>query len=357
MNMKQRMAWLFLPCFLGLLPLSNAASAQIEADVQNAQERTSNETSASDASDKAASLQDESVSENGDNSTPTDEAEPTSETGDNSTPTDEAEPTSENGDNSTPVDGTESTAPESAETATPREAVLTPNNRVEPETISTNLPVSTAVVVTFCSPVRFDSKQKQAFPATAVLSHPISDQSGTVVAPIRSLANLQIQPKRGMVEMQVSSLIVDGRLVPIQTGPLAIPVLSRTHPDAQNTFFDSSSVPTEGAALNVVNNLQSWISTQGLISDGVSDLLGVGLSVASGITSAFHSPQGKKVSELPPGVSLIFALDTPVRLPAVHVDPSYALEQAGTNPCQQGTDGSSDDYSGASSSFDSDESY
>ncbi|PZD75181.1 hypothetical protein C1752_00339 [Acaryochloris thomasi RCC1774] len=280
--------------------------------------------------------------------------------GNSEAPADEAKSISGNEDHSMSTEP-ETASPYNDAATTPAETdetelISNDRPRPEPKIISTRLPVSTAVVVTFCSPVRFDSKQKEPFPVTAVLSHPITDRAGTVVAPMRSLANLQIQPKRRMVKMQVSSLIVNGRLVPIQTSPLAIPVLSRAHPDSQNSFFDSSSVPTEGAALNVVNNLQGWVSDQGLISGGVSDLLGVGLSVASGITSAFHSPQGKKISELPSGVSLIFALDTPVMLSSVRVDSSYPVPQSGTDPCQA-LSGEDDDGFSGSSSFDSDESY
>ncbi|MEO0374298.1 MAG: hypothetical protein AAF329_06620 [Cyanobacteria bacterium P01_A01_bin.17] len=360
MNKKQRMAWLFLPCFWGLLTLSNTAlaqaestaSAQVESEVQAARARIMNSAAVSESPETVSPPQAlDAIPADADDSASTD--------GNSEAQAAEAEPISGNEGNSVSTEPETASPYEDAATtpAETDEAELIFNDRPEPKIISTRLPVSTAVVVTFCSPVRFDSKQKEPFPVTAVLSHPITDRAGTVVAPMRSLVNLQIQPKRRMVKMQVSSLIVDGRLVPIQTTQLAIPVLSRAHPDSQNSFFDSSGVPTEGVALNVVNNLQGWVSDQGLISGGVSDLLGVGLSVASGVTSAFHSPQGKKVSELPSGVSLIFALDTPITLSGVRIDPSYSAPQSGTDPCQAFSDRDNDDFSGASSSFGSDEPY
>lgn len=346
MNKKQRMVWLLLPCLWGLLTPNLIASAQAESEAQTAQEQIIDSAVTAETPDAASPPQEPpSISADSDGAI------------DESSKAPAAQPDSGNEDGAMESE----TALSVDETATQRseadETEQVPYTRPEPKIISTRLPASTAVVVTFCSPVRFDSKQKDPFPVTAVLSHPITDRSGNVIAPMRSLANLQIQPKRRMVEMQVSSLIVDGRLVPLQTTPLAIPVLSRAHPDSQNAFFDSNSVPTEGVALNVVNNLQGWISDQGLISNGVSDLLGVGLSVASGVTSAFHSPQGKKISELPSGVSLIFALDTPITISSVRIDPSASAPQSRTGPCQRGTNSEYDDYSDGGSSFDSAGSY
>lgn len=318
MNINTRTAWFVIPYLLGLLTFNGGALAQSTTETQNVPDQTTDQPSEAQSQAPSTTVEE--------SNTPT--AEESSSTAETESATDPASSETE--------DAALEPTQEEAEQPTASE------NRPElnqPNKISTSLPASTAVVVKVCQPIRFDSKQKQPFPVAAVLAHPISDQSGNIIAPIRSLANLQIHPKRSMVEMQVNSVIVDGRLVPLQTTPVSIPVLSRAHPDSQNAFFDSG-VPTEGIALNVVNNLQGWISDQGLISNGVSDILGVGLSVASGITSATNSPRNDKISELPQRVSMIFALAAPVSMSASQGE--NFEEPAGTDPCSGIANGSSD---------------
>lgn len=178
------------------------------------------------------------------------------------------------------------------------------------------IPEASAITVTFCSTVRFDSKQKSGFPAVVYLARPIMDSNGNVLAPVNSMVNVQLKPKGKEIKITADALVVGGRFIPIKSSQLSVPILSKTD---QQTNYYSYGQDNQGVIYNVANGLQDWLNDQGVLSDGFSDVLGVGLTIASGFSRGRNRPKITEVMEVSEGSTLIFPLLATVALPSLPV--------------------------------------
>ncbi|MEL6353109.1 MAG: hypothetical protein AAFR58_15350 [Cyanobacteria bacterium J06627_28] len=102
------------------------------------------------------------------------------------------------------------------------------------------IPASTGVVVTFLAPVSIDVDEA-AYPMTLPLTSPIYDSQGTVVAPENSPVSVMIQPGEGGATIQAQSVLINGRLMPIQATSPMIPGTTITHMRANDRAADDGA--------------------------------------------------------------------------------------------------------------------
>lgn len=102
------------------------------------------------------------------------------------------------------------------------------------------IPASTGVVVTFLAPVSIDVNEA-AYPMTLPLTSPIYDSQGNVVAPENSPVSVMIQPGEGGATIQAQSVLINGRLMPIQATSPMIPGTTITHMRANDRAADDGA--------------------------------------------------------------------------------------------------------------------
>lgn len=211
------------------------------------------------------------------------------------------------------------------------------------------IPEASAITVTFCSTVRFDSKHKSTFPAVAYLARPVMDSNGNVLAPVNSLVNAQLKPTKEGVKISADALVVGGRFIPIKTAQLSVPMLSKT--DQQSNYAYSYNDDNLGIAFNVANGLQEWLTDQEILSDSFSDVLGAGLTVAAGVSRARNRPKVTEVMEVPQGSTLVFPLLASVSLPSMPLQALASPAQPGAVCTNSPAGGSSASYPNYGSSY------
>ncbi len=85
------------------------------------------------------------------------------------------------------------------------------------------IPESSAVAVEFPASVTLDLSQGAAQPMTLFLSQPLLDSNGNVVAPENTPVSVQIKPVPGGAQIVAESVVIRGRVVPIQASSPVIP--------------------------------------------------------------------------------------------------------------------------------------
>lgn len=105
-----------------------------------------------------------------------------------------------------------------------------------------NIPAATGVVVTFLAPVTVDVNEA-AYPMTLPLTSPIYDSLGNVVAAENSPVSVMIQPGDDGARIVAQSILINGRIMPIQAESPLIPGTTVTHMRANDRAAD------EGATL------------------------------------------------------------------------------------------------------------
>lgn len=184
------------------------------------------------------------------------------------------------------------------------------------------VPEFSVIAVAFCSAIKFENERDDHFPVTLFLARPIMDANGEIVAPVNSLVSAQVEPTSRGVKIQVDALVVGGRLIPVKTAALSIPILStvKEDPYGDYAYGDGGSYyapqPGRGLALSVANGLQYWLPNQEFLPGTASSLLGAGLAIAAGVAAATDKPKREKLIEVPEGGTLIFPLLSPVTLPS-----------------------------------------
>ncbi len=176
------------------------------------------------------------------------------------------------------------------------------------------IPPSSAIAVTFCSDFEFNSKHESGFPITLFLARPILDSNGNTIAPVNSLVSAKLQPTDEGAEMKAESLVVGGRVIPIKTSTIPIPMLTRVR---RENFSYSYGQNNQGLALGLANGLQKWLGNQGVLSEGVSDVLNFGLSVAEGVSTGLNNRKSKATTtrKFPERILYVLTLTSTIALP------------------------------------------
>jgi hypothetical protein len=176
------------------------------------------------------------------------------------------------------------------------------SNRTTP-----TIPQSTAIVVTFPSDFSFDVGDGKNYPITLRLAEPIMDNKGNIVAPANSPVDATLLPIDGDAQIVAKSLIINGKLVPIQAVSRTIPsvkvTLKSRMEQATNYAQSFGSVSSPIIGFTDQNNSNNT-SNANLLSHGIGAIVG------------FLSPQYQQVANFVKGSEYILVLEEEVALPS-----------------------------------------
>ncbi|MGB8699239.1 MAG: hypothetical protein WCD18_07475 [Thermosynechococcaceae cyanobacterium] len=128
------------------------------------------------------------------------------------------------------------------------------------------IPKSSAIVVSFPAEITLDPKRKHDVPITLTLIQPIVDSEGQIVAPAKSLATAKMKAMKGGDLIEVVSVVVGGRVIPINAIGTLVP--------AQNKPEDVAN-PVVGSP-GLLNNTLLALQQSSAISNRVLSGFGVG---------------------------------------------------------------------------------
>lgn len=202
------------------------------------------------------------------------------------------------------------------------------------------IPASSAIAVTFCAGFEVNSKHKSGFPATLFLARPLLDSNGNMIAPVNSLVTAQLKPTGEGVEITAEALVIGGLVVPIKTSTLSIPMISSVRQES-NAYY-SSGQNNQGLVLGLANGVQRWLGSQGILSDGVSDVLDLGLSVVGGAGTGLNNrkPKVTTTMKITEKVLYILTMTSPVAISPVTTQIAQAAGGEAAGPvCSESTGG------------------
>ncbi|MEM6450654.1 MAG: hypothetical protein AAF703_10110 [Cyanobacteria bacterium P01_D01_bin.105] len=136
-----------------------------------------------------------------------------------------------------PTAATSAAVPSSPNTSQP---ILSPLVEAARAQRDRNIPASTGVVVTFLAPIAIDVNEA-AYPMTLPLTSPIHDSLGNVVAPENSPVSVMIQPGDDGARVVAQSVLINGRITPIQAASPLIPGTTITHMRANDRAADDGA--------------------------------------------------------------------------------------------------------------------
>ena len=230
-------------------------------------------------------------------------------------------------------------------------------NNSEPSSQQQNqkitIPRSSAVTVTFCSDLQFDPQQTGSFPVTLFLARPILDSNGKVIAPVNTLVRAKLKPidkkedeeedENQGFKIKPEALVIGGRFIPIETSSVSIPTLASVRQQNNYTYSSYGGQGWEGPVVQVADELVGTgglLESQRVLDRSTSDLLSLGLAIASGVSAGLSQPEppdpeDNKIMEVSEGIQLIFPLKSSVALPAVatHKNPYFANQAAAGSAC------------------------
>ncbi|MEO0768760.1 MAG: hypothetical protein AAFY72_04905, partial [Cyanobacteria bacterium J06649_4] len=126
-------------------------------------------------------------------------------------------------------------------TSTPTTTPPSPSRLLEAHAANNRtIPAATGVVVTFLAPVAVDVNEA-AYPMTLPLTSPIYDSLGNVVAPENSPVSVMIQPGDDGARIIAQSVLINGRIMPIQAESPLIPGTTITHMRANDRAADDGA--------------------------------------------------------------------------------------------------------------------
>lgn len=202
------------------------------------------------------------------------------------------------------------------------------------------IPSSSAIAVTFCAGFEVNSKHKSGFPATLFLARPLIDSNGNMIAPVNSLVTAQLKPTGEGVEITAEALVIGGLVVPIKTSTLSIPMISSVRQES-NAYY-SSGQNNQGLVLGLANGVQRWLGSQGILPDGVSDVLDLGLSVVGGAGTGLNNrkPKVTTTMKITEKVLYILTMTSPVAISPVTTQIALAAGGEAAGPvCSESTGG------------------
>jgi hypothetical protein len=163
----------------------------------------------------------------------------------------------------------------------------------------------TAIIVSFPAAINVDAGQKQEFPVTVPLSSAIKDSQGNVIAPENTPVTIVLKPTKGGVKIIAQSIVINGRIVPINASSQIIPGTTITHKRANDKAVENGSIwgRIGGSAL-------------GFASGGDPDQFDRGAMGGSliGLVSGLRSPENTRVVQIPQNSVYVLSLEAPVRI-------------------------------------------
>ncbi|HEY9823823.1 MAG TPA: hypothetical protein V6D19_00120 [Stenomitos sp.] len=192
------------------------------------------------------------------------------------------------------------------------------------------IPKSSAIIVSFPAELILDPKRRHNVPITLPLLQPIVDSEGQIVAPAKSLVSAQLKSMKGGDLIEVTSVVVGGRVIPINALGTLVPAQHKPE-DIANPV-----VPSAGRLNQTLDALRnSTTFTNRLIVDytgqrrnnlGIFDVADLALSLGYGLT--------QPVPKIPPaftnitqGAVYILTLASPVTIPKRLVETGLQIRE------------------------------
>jgi hypothetical protein len=167
------------------------------------------------------------------------------------------------------------------------------------------IPQSTAIAVKFPVETTVDVGRKQDYPITLFLAQPLLDSDGNIVAPTNSPVSAYLKPAEEGGRIVAESVVVGGRVVPIQASSSVIPGNVITV-----TSGDKKADQNRGVFSRLLGTLAGAVTGGKTESIEQAGLLGAGIGIISGITS----PEKVRVVQIPQGSVYVLALQAPVAI-------------------------------------------
>jgi hypothetical protein len=187
---------------------------------------------------------------------------------------------------------------------TPKTQTAT-SSQVQPNASEITISQDTAIIVSFPAAINVDAGQKQEFPVTVPLSSAIKDSQGNVVAPENTPVTIVLKPTKGGVKIIAQSIVINGRIVPINASSQIIPGTTITHKRANDKAVENGSIwgRIGGSAL-------------GFASGGDPDQFDRGAMGGSliGLVSGLRSPENTRVVQIPQNSVYVLSLEAAVRI-------------------------------------------
>jgi hypothetical protein len=180
----------------------------------------------------------------------------------------------------------------------------TPMVRTEPQ--RPVVPQTSAITVIFNKNSEFDVGQKQSYSETHLLAHALFDARGNVVAPANTPVTLRITPKDKAAYIEVESLVINGRTVPVKAESWSIPGFKHTLTNSTDRVFQ------ERATWNNVGALGGYLATGGHDENAIY----MGAAIA-GLAATFigkTSPENLRLVQIPQGNIHTFSLLEPLQI-------------------------------------------
>jgi len=193
--------------------------------------------------------------------------------------------------------------------------------QVQPSTppvqnLEITIPQFSAITITFPVAVTLDAGQKTSLTVAALLTRPLLDSNGNVVAAENSPVNIQLEPTKGGVQIKASALVVRGLVTPIlANGPLipehkVITASNAQQAQAHQGFFSTMAGSVFGILFGVVGSATRASGAQVTNLTNLGNSLGTGLGLISGLSS----PKTTRQVEIPQGSMYVLTLQAPVTL-------------------------------------------
>ena len=186
------------------------------------------------------------------------------------------------------------------------------------------IPEKSAIIVSFPSEISLDPNRKDNFPISLPLVHPILDSDGNVVIPEKSLVSAQIKRMKGGDVIEVTSLVVGGRIIPIHATGLMLPVQQKPED------YTNQTIPSPGVINNTLTNLSNYQLSSTVLNQTTNNLntyIGLGLALFSGLTAPTPKKMPARVS-IPQGTVYILAFASSVEIPRKLIE----IENKSNNP-------------------------
>jgi hypothetical protein len=213
-------------------------------------------------------------------------------------------------------------APASAPAATPGLEQESSVSDTANETVT--IPKSSAIIVSFPAEITLDPKRQHNVPMTLPLMRPVVDADGNIVIPAKSLAIAQLKSMPGGDLIEVTAVVVGGRVVPINAIGTLVPAQKKPE-DYSNQY-----IPSPGPLNNTFNSLSNWQLSSNYLSLNknarLNDYIGIGLAVANGLTTPTPKSPPAYVN-ITQGSIYILTLANSVTLPKKLVDTGIELQQ------------------------------
>lgn len=193
------------------------------------------------------------------------------------------------------------------------------------------IPKSSAIIVSFPAELILDPKRRHNVPITLPLLQPIVDSEGQIVAPAKSLVSAQLKSMKGGDLIEVTSVVVGGRVIPINALGTLVPAQHKPE-DIANPVVPSAgrlnqTLDALRNSTTFTNRLTFDFSGQRRNNLSAFDVADLALSLGYGLT--------QPVPKIPPaftnitqGAVYILTLASPVTIPKRLVETGLQIRES-----------------------------